>query len=64
MEDSDVAKLLAMMKNDVVAKILGEMSKTVDPNAEAGAQNATMAERAAQISRQLQLLTKPQPTAQ
>jgi len=64
MEDSDVAKLLAMMKNDVVAKILGEMSKTIDPNAEAGAQNATMAERAAQISRQLQLLTKPQATAQ
>jgi flagellar motility protein MotE (MotC chaperone) len=64
MEDSDVAKLLAMMKNDVVAKILGEMSKTRDPNAGDGAQNATMAERAAQISRQLQLLTKPQPTAQ
>jgi len=64
MEDSDVAKLLAMMKNDVVAKILGEMSKTVNPDAEAGAQNATMADRAAQISRQLQLLTKPQPTAQ
>lgn len=64
MEDSDVAKLLAMMKNDVVAKILGEMAKTKDPNAEDGAQNATMAERAAKISRQLQLLTKPQPAAQ
>lgn len=64
MEDSDVAKLLAMMKNDVVAKILGEMAKTKDPDAEAGAQNATMAERAAKISRQLQLLTKPQPAAQ
>jgi flagellar motility protein MotE (MotC chaperone) len=64
MDDSDVAKLLAMMKNDVVAKILGEMSKTLNRNAEAGAQNATMAERAAQISRQLQLLTKPQPAAQ
>jgi flagellar motility protein MotE (MotC chaperone) len=64
MEDSDVAKLLAMMKNDVVAKILGEMAKTRDPDAGDGAQNATMAERAAQISRQLQLLTKPQPTAQ
>lgn len=64
MEDSDVAKLLAMMKNDVVAKILGEMAKTRDPDAGDGAQNATMAERAAQISRQLQLLTKPQTTAQ
>lgn len=64
MEDSDVAKLLAMMKNDVVAKILGEMAKTKDPDAEAGAQNATMADRAAKISRQLQLLTKPQPAAQ
>jgi flagellar motility protein MotE (MotC chaperone) len=64
MHDSDVAKLLAMMKNDVVAKILGEMSKTVDPNAETGAQNATMSERAARISRQLQLLTKSQPMAQ
>lgn len=64
MEDSDVAKLLAMMKNDVVAKILGEMAKTKDPDAKDGVQNATMADRAAKISRQLQLLTKPQPAAQ
>ena len=64
MDDSDVAKLMAMMKNDVVAKILGEMAKTKDPNAKDGAQNASMADRAAKISRQLQLLTKPQPAAQ
>jgi flagellar motility protein MotE (MotC chaperone) len=48
MSDDNVAKLLAGMKNDVVAKILGEMAKTKDPAskpdpaaAAAGAEPAT-----------------------
>lgn len=68
MSDDNVAKLLAGMKNDVVAKILGEMAKTKDPKAEedspaaAGAEPATLAPRAAAISEKLRLLKKEQPS--
>jgi flagellar motility protein MotE (MotC chaperone) len=67
MSDDNVAKLLAGMKNDVVAKILGEMAKTRDPKASdtppaAGAEPATLAPRAAAISEKLRLLKKEQPT--
>jgi hypothetical protein len=58
------------MKNDVVAKILGEMAKTKDPKATenptadaAGAEPATLAPRAAAISEKLRLLKKEQTTA-
>jgi flagellar motility protein MotE (MotC chaperone) len=70
MSDDNVAKLLAGMKNDVVAKILGEMAKTRAPaNAgdtppAAGAEPATLAPRAAAISEKLRLLKKEQPAAQ
>jgi flagellar motility protein MotE (MotC chaperone) len=70
MSDDNVAKLLAGMKNDVVAKILGEMAKTKDPKATenptadaAGAEPATLAPRAAAISEKLRLLKKEQTTA-
>jgi len=58
MSDENVVKMLALMKPDVVAKILGEMSRTAD-----GAGNATssMAARAAKISDQLRLFKQEQP---
>ena len=68
MPDDNIAKLLAGMKNDVVAKILGEMAKTKNPKATAetiasGAEPATLASRAAAISEKLRLLKKEQPAA-
>lgn len=58
MSDENVVKLLALMKPDIVAKILGEMSRTAD-----GAGNATssMAARAAKLSDQLRLFKQEQP---
>ena len=62
MSDANIAKLLATMKSDVVAKILGEMSRTVDPAAEPGSKT-TLAARAAAISNQLRLFKNEQPPA-
>jgi len=54
MSDASIVKLLATMKADIVAKILGEMAKTKDPNAPADSKT-TLANRAATISDQLRL---------
>lgn len=54
MSDANIVKLLATMKADIVAKILGEMAKTKDPTAPADSK-ATLANRAATISDQLRL---------
>lgn len=54
MSDANIVKLLATMKADVVAKILGEMAKTKDPAAPADSKT-TLANRAATISDQLRL---------
>lgn len=54
MSDANIVKLLATMKADVVAKILGEMAKTKDPAASADSKT-TLANRAATISDQLRL---------
>jgi flagellar motility protein MotE (MotC chaperone) len=55
MSDTNIVKMLALMKADVVARILGEMAKTND-----GSGNATMAARAARLSDQLRLLKQEQ----
>ena len=49
MSDANIVKLLATMKADIVAKILGEMAKTKDPTAPADSRT-TLANRAATIS--------------
>ena len=54
MSDASIVKLLATMKADIVAKILGEMAKTKDPTAPADSRT-TLANRAATISDQLRL---------
>jgi flagellar motility protein MotE (MotC chaperone) len=54
MSDANIVKLLATMKADIVAKILGEMAKTKDPSAPADSRT-TLANRAATISDQLRL---------
>jgi flagellar motility protein MotE (MotC chaperone) len=54
MSDASIVKLLATMKADIVAKILGEMAKTKDPTAPADSKT-TLANRAATISDQLRL---------
>jgi flagellar motility protein MotE (MotC chaperone) len=54
MSDANIVKLLATMKADIVAKILGEMAKTKDPAAPADSKT-TLASRAATISDQLRL---------
>jgi len=54
MSDANIVKLLATMKADIVAKILGEMAKTKDPTAPADSRT-TLANRAATISDQLRL---------
>jgi flagellar motility protein MotE (MotC chaperone) len=54
MSDANIVKLLATMKADIVAKILGEMAKTKDPAAPADSKT-TLANRAATISDQLRL---------
>jgi len=54
MSDANIVKLLATMKADIVAKILGEMAKTKDPTAPADSKT-TLANRAAIISDQLRL---------
>ena len=54
MSDANIVKLLATMKADIVAKILGEMAKTKDPAAPADSRT-TLANRAATISDQLRL---------
>jgi flagellar motility protein MotE (MotC chaperone) len=54
MSDANIVKLLATMKADIVAKILGEMAKTKDPAAQADSKT-TLANRAATISDQLRL---------
>jgi len=54
MSDANIVKLLATMKADIVAKILGEMAKTKDPTAPADSRT-TLANRAAIISDQLRL---------
>jgi flagellar motility protein MotE (MotC chaperone) len=54
MSDANIVKLLATMKADIVAKILGEMAKTKDPAAPADSKT-TLANRAAVISDQLRL---------
>jgi flagellar motility protein MotE (MotC chaperone) len=54
MSDANIVKLLATMKADIVAKILGEMAKTKDPSAPADSKT-TLANRAATISDQLRL---------
>jgi flagellar motility protein MotE (MotC chaperone) len=54
MSDANIVKLLATMKADIVAKILGEMAKTKDPTASADSRT-TLANRAATISDQLRL---------
>jgi flagellar motility protein MotE (MotC chaperone) len=54
MSDANIVKLLATMKADIVAKILGEMAKTKDPTAPADSKT-TLANRAATISDQLRL---------
>lgn len=64
MDDKNAVKILALMKPDVVAKILGEMSRTQDPNAEDGARNATLAPKAAELSNQLRLLQQQQQPTQ
>jgi len=64
MDDKNAVKILALMKPDVVAKILGEMARTPDPNAEDGARNATLAPKAAELSNQLRLLQQQQQPTQ
>lgn len=64
MDDKNAVKILALMKPDVVAKILGEMSRTPDPDAGDGARNATLAPKAAELSNQLRLLQQQQQPAQ
>jgi flagellar motility protein MotE (MotC chaperone) len=69
MPDDNIAKLLSSMKNDVVAKILGEMAKTRNPKATpetvaSGAEPATLASRAASISEKLRLIKKEPATVQ
>lgn len=59
MSDPNVVKLLATMKSDIVAKILGEMARTPDPSAPAGSK-ATLATRAALVSDQLRLFRNQQ----
>lgn len=54
MSDANIVKLLATMKADIVAKILGEMAKTKDPAAPIDSRT-TLANRAAVISDQLRL---------
>ena len=54
MSDANIVKLLATMKADIVAKILGEMAKTKDPAAPTDSKT-TLANRAATISDQLRL---------
>lgn len=54
MSDANIVKLLATMKADIVAKILGEMAKTKDPAAPTDSRS-TLASRAAVISDQLRL---------
>ena len=54
MSDANIVKLLATMKADIVAKILGEMAKTKAPAAPADSKT-TLANRAATISDQLRL---------
>lgn len=55
MSDANIVKLLALMKPDVTARILGEMARTDN-----GSGNASMAARAAQLSDQLRLLKQDQ----
>ena len=62
MSDANIVKLLATMKADVVAKILGEMAKTKDPAAPADSKT-TLANRAATISDQLRLFKNESPQA-
>jgi flagellar motility protein MotE (MotC chaperone) len=62
MSDANIVKLLATMKADVVAKILGEMAKTKDPAAPADSKT-TLANRAATISDQLRLFKDESPQA-
>jgi flagellar motility protein MotE (MotC chaperone) len=62
MSDANIVKLLATMKADVVAKILGEMAKTKDPAALADSKT-TLANRAATISDQLRLFKNESPQA-
>ena len=62
MSDANIVKLLATMKADVVAKILGEMAKTKDPAATADSKT-TLANRAATISDQLRLFKNESPQA-
>ena len=62
MSDANIVKLLATMKADIVAKILGEMAKTKDPAAPADSKTP-LANRAATISDQLRLFKNESPQA-
>lgn len=61
---SDAAKILSVMKKDASGKVLGEMARMKDPNAEAGAKDASLAPKAAKITEQLRLINQEQPPAQ
>ncbi len=61
MTDSNIVKILSLMKPDIQARILAEMAKTLDPLAAgapvpAGSAIATLAPRAAKLTDQLRLL--------
>ena len=61
MTDSNIVKILSLMKPDIQARILAEMAKTLDPLAvgatvPAGSAIATLAPRAAKLTDQLRLL--------
>ncbi len=62
--ETDAAKILSVMKKDAAGKILGEMARMKDPNAEGGAKDASLAPRAAKITEQIRLLNPEQATAQ
>lgn len=64
MPETDAAKILFIMKKDASGKILGEMARMKDPNAEAGAKDASLAAKASKITAQIRLLNPEPATAQ
>ena len=64
MPETDAAKILSVMKKDASGKILGEMARMKDPNAEDGAKDASLATKAAKITSQIRLLNPEPATAQ
>jgi flagellar motility protein MotE (MotC chaperone) len=64
MPETDAAKILSVMKKDASGKILGEMARMKDPNAEDGAKDATLTLKAAKITDQIRLLNQYPTTEQ